>query len=207
MLEVVGSLQRGLAQIERRLADIKSTQLGTGSARDAVRAFVDDYFRKDRVSVCQNLGEDLLLPCDERMQSLLVATQHKTTVKVYREILKSIRVELRNLETASVVRGVAVAKSTSLVQIDQMIIDTLRNIVPSAALSYEQAVLDLQQTSRLSWRGPATDMREALRECLDHLAPDAAVAGQAGFRLESGTTGPTMKQKVRFILKSRGHTK
>ncbi len=89
---------------------------------------------------------------------------------------------------------------------DRRIIDVLREMIPSAALSYEQAARDLQSTERLSWRGPATDLREALRETLDHLAPDADVTAQAGFRCDPGATGPTMKQKVRFVLRKRGVT-
>ncbi len=207
MLEVVRSLQQDLAQLERRFIGVKGVQVGPGGTRDAARSFVDDYFRRARDILRANLGENLLLRCDERMQALLEATQHKTTVKVYRETLKGMRTVLRDLETTSVVKGVSGAEEYTLDQTDQKIIDTLRKIVPSAALSYEQAALDLHQGSRLSWRGPATDMREALRECLDYLAPDDTVTEQSGFKLESGTNGPTMKQKVRFILKSRGLSK
>jgi hypothetical protein len=86
-------------------------------------------------------------------------------------------------------------------------ITTLKALLPSAALSYEQALLDLSQEQRLSWRGPAADLREALRETLDHLAPDEEVVSAPGYKQEPGTHGPTMKQKVRFILRSRGLSK
>ena len=46
-------------------------------------------------------------------------------------------------------------------------------------------------------------MRETLREVLDHLAPDKEVENADGFKLESGTTKPTQKQKVRYILRAR----
>ena len=64
--------------------------------------------------------------------------------------------------------------------------------------------LDLRSPNRMSYRGPATDLRECLREVLDHLAPDDAVTSGSGFVLEKDRTSPTMKQKVRFILRSRG---
>jgi len=57
--------------------------------------------------------------------------------------------------------------------------------------------------SKHSFRGTAVELREAFRETLDQLAPDDAVTGQDGFALEKGQTKPTMKQKVRFILRSR----
>jgi hypothetical protein len=60
---------------------------------------------------------------------------------------------------------------------------------------------------RVSFRGPALELREVLREVLDHLAPDVDVIAAPGFRLEKDRKGPTMAQKVRFILKARGSGK
>jgi Predicted pPIWI-associating nuclease len=59
----------------------------------------------------------------------------------------------------------------------------------------------------ISFRGPALELGEALRETLDHLAPDDAVTAAAGCVQEKGRDGPTMRQKVRFILKARGQSK
>ena len=39
---------------------------------------------------------------------------------------------------------------------------------------------------------------------MDVLAPDHEVKNAPGFKLEKDTHGPTMKQKVRYILKNRG---
>lgn len=86
---------------------------------------------------------------------------------------------------------------------DEMIIETLRELCPTAASAYSQAMTDLASSDRESWRGPATDMREALRETLDKLAPDDEVTAMPGFRLEKDARGPTMKQKTRYILKKR----
>ena len=79
----------------------------------------------------------------------------------------------------------------------------LAPLCPEAAACYEQALQDLVQRPRLSWRGPAAELREALREVLDKLAPDEDVRNSPGFRVEANTSRPTMKQKARFILKSR----
>ncbi len=46
-----------------------------------------------------------------------------------------------------------------------------------------------------------------MRETLDHLAPDEAVGKQEGFKLEDRQTRPTMRQKTRFVLLSRGRGK
>lgn len=87
---------------------------------------------------------------------------------------------------------------------DEQIIAKLDVLVPSAALSYKQAVLDLKDGSRVSFRGPALELREALREILDHLAPDSDVTAAPGYAQEKERIGPTMKQKVRFIMKKKG---
>lgn len=87
---------------------------------------------------------------------------------------------------------------------DEQIIGKLDALKPSAALSYKQAVQDLRDDRRFSFRGPALELREALREVLDHLAPDSEVTAAPGYVQEEGRTGPTMKQKVRFIMKKRG---
>jgi Predicted pPIWI-associating nuclease len=87
---------------------------------------------------------------------------------------------------------------------DELIIDKLDALVPSAALSYKQAILDLRDESRVSFRGPALELREALREILDHLAPDSEVTAAPGYVQEKDRAGPTMKQKVRFIMKKKG---
>lgn len=71
----------------------------------------------------------------------------------------------------------------------------------------EQGLRDLNTRDRLSWRGPATELREALRECLDKLAPDEDVKKQRGFQVEPQAKGPTMQQKVRYVLISRGLSK
>ena len=61
----------------------------------------------------------------------------------------------------------------------------------------------MQVPQRLSWRGPATDFREALRECLDHLAPNKEVESNPGFKLETNQEHATMKQKTQYIMKKR----
>ncbi|MEH6743822.1 hypothetical protein [Hyphomonas sp.] len=87
---------------------------------------------------------------------------------------------------------------------DGNIVAKLAELVPSASLSYKQALQDLEDTSRISFRGPALEFREALREILDHLAPDDEVTAEVGYQVDKGRNGPTMKQKVRFIMKRKG---
>lgn len=89
---------------------------------------------------------------------------------------------------------------------------TLGELLPTAAISYRQALTDVRDDARLSFRGPALEFREVLREVLDHMAADADVMSSPGYKPEKDENGkdrtkPTMRQKVRFILKARGEGK
>ena len=103
------------------------------------------------------------------------------------------RADIQKLLPASSVKTETVVHSDE----DAQIIAKLEALVPSAALSYKQAVLDLKDESRVSFRGSALELREALREILDCLAPDSDVTTAPGY-------GTTMKQEVRFIIRGRG---
>jgi len=79
----------------------------------------------------------------------------------------------------------------------------LDELAPSAAMSYRQAIRDLSDTGRQSYRGTANELRSAVWDVLDRLAPDDEVVSSSGFKLERGTDKPTQKQKARHILRSR----
>jgi len=86
---------------------------------------------------------------------------------------------------------------------ERRIIQTLYKMTPSAAFSYEQALIDLREPMRRSYRGVAHELRETLRETLDQLAPDSDVMAERGFKLEEGRSRPTMRQRASFILRKR----
>lgn len=90
-----------------------------------------------------------------------------------------------------------------LSQTERAIVETLGRMLPPSSASYEQALRDIAQGGRVSWRGTATELREVLRELIDHLAPDDTVLASPGSQLEQGQRSPTQKQKVRFILRAR----
>ncbi len=83
------------------------------------------------------------------------------------------------------------------------ILTTLEKMLPTTASSYEQVLQDIAAGKRVSWRGTGSELREVLREVMDHLAPDGDVMAAQGFKLELDLKRPTQRQKVRFILKAR----
>ena len=65
--------------------------------------------------------------------------------------------------------------------LEQIIVETLDDFLPSAAQSYRQGVQDLYSgVPRFSYRGTACELREALQETLDYLAPDEDITNSHG---------------------------
>ncbi|MDB5185854.1 MAG: hypothetical protein JWL85_377 [Candidatus Saccharibacteria bacterium] len=74
--------------------------------------------------------------------------------------------------------------------------------------SYIQIVSDFEDETRVSWAGTAHEIRELLRHILEHLAPDNKVTQAAWYVQQKDTSGPTQKQKVRYILsQTKGDSK
>jgi hypothetical protein len=91
------------------------------------------------------------------------------------DLLNVCRKSLINIDAHQLSQPPAVTLAVTESDLDRQIIETLEKLLPSAAASYKQGASDLKQAQRYSWRGPATDFRESLRETLDHLAPDLEV--------------------------------
>ena len=183
----------------------KGNQLNSKKARDGLRELVEKYFNSVRPSVISDREQnDEIRKADSKMQEVLVLCHKRGSIKRYKQLLTEVKNLLILIDSQIVSSSSLQTNSDKLNSVDSQIINTIQALVPSAALSFHQAINDLRSDDRLSWRGPATDLREALREVLDHLAPDNEVKSMTGYKQEKDISGPTMKQKVQFILKNRG---
>ena len=205
MVDGLRDLGVRLVSFDKQLAKLKAPSVTRAELLMLARGIVDDYFKTLRSALQRSgLADADLAPIDSCMHGLLESSHKRTGKHVYKRLIR----ELRKAGVAAEGRVLASAGSRSAGvagdATDRRIIAILQGLVPTAALAYEQALLDMAAGGRLSWRGPATDLREALRETLDHLAPDSGVTSQPGFRLEPNASGPTMKQKVRYVLRQRG---
>ena len=79
----------------------------------------------------------------------------------------------------------------------------LRKLSSSLADSYVQVANDLASEDRLTWMGTAHEIREMLRGLLNSLAPLDDVRKATWYKRETGTSGPTQKQKVRYIIEQK----
>ncbi|MBI3582632.1 MAG: hypothetical protein HY096_01610 [Nitrospinae bacterium] len=197
-------LQKNLQAFERTLQNIRSQHLNTQKLKDDIRVIIQYYFKNVRPTyLSSRRPEAELSEADAFMQDLLRCAQKRTLVSAYKRLIKSINKMFSELEVKSLPFHLNKQKNISDDTRFSAILDTLKKFHPSAALSYEQAMIDLNGNDRKSWRGTAVEFRESLREVLDILAPDQDVKTQPGFKLEPNVKGPTMKQKTVFILKAR----
>lgn len=203
MSSYVTSIASEVEAERRKLNGAAGKQIQSAVQRTRIREIAERYFNDVRPLIAQNtMGGAPLNDVDKLMQAVLELSQKNSSTTKYKSTFKDLKKHLQLLDQWLVCSPTR-QSTPGREQTDERIVQTLQALLPSAALSYEQALVDLAQDERLSWRGPATDLRESLRETLDHLAPDSAVTSADGYKQQKDVRGPTMKQKVRFILKKR----
>jgi hypothetical protein len=201
------ALSDALARYSDRLSRVSTVNINSRDFREQTAMLAQEYFQSIRPLLTQTGQDELIAQIDDSFQHLLQLSHGLTAAKSYRKYTKRLRKLAPRLMGALVVNQGAEAPAEETSADDARILQTLADMVPTAAASYRQALLDLVDPNRVSFRGPALELRESLREVLDHLAPDKDVMDADGFKLEPERTQPTMKQKVRFILKARGRSK
>jgi hypothetical protein len=198
VIQALEDLKNRLIRCRDSVLKRKSKQIYQEQDKRAVIDLVKFYF-----SEVQLKSSDLsrMSVLDNAMQELLGLAQKNSLKSKYRNSFKGLIAEIDD-----VYKSIICAQPSKTVPQNtqsQLIIQTLKMINNSAALSYEQALLDLESSDRKSWRGTVIEFRESMRIALDKLASDAEVTSQQGFKLEPDTKGPTMRQKAVFIFKSR----
>jgi hypothetical protein len=187
----------------------RAVNVNSESLREATKHVAQYYFRSIRQSLQQFNLDELVEPLSVAFEALLVLSEGRNSASSYKRHAKAVRKIIPRVTSQLEVQGGGVGPSISSSETDKKILDTLTKLIPSAAQSYQQALFDLADTRRVSFRGAAHELPESLREVLDHLAPDAEVVKSEGFKFEKDhktgkdLTKPTMKQKVRFVFKAR----
>ena len=177
--------------------------------REAARSLAQQFLREVRPHLVElAVPEATVGRFDSPVRALLDVSHRHAERPVYVRRLAEIRrlhteiAPLRETQLGS--RPGAIGQTlVVLTPIEQSIVRTLEGLNAAAARSYQQAVVDLGGQPRHSYRGVAHELREALRETLDHFAPDADVMAEAGFQLEKGLSRPTHRQKALYVLRKR----
>lgn len=201
-LRKLDALRQALRDLTRRGNTHVSAQGIRAQAKDSAQF----YFRSVRQHLLDSgVDKPQVDALDKHMQDLIEFAAKITRARTYLKCTNALNKLRAPLETALEIAGTSIAAPLSRSQssVEVAILKTLDQVAPTSALSYQQVLQDIEDSSRKSYRGTASELREVLRELLDHLAPDAAVM-KSGIKLEPGQTKPTMKQKTAFILKARG---
>jgi hypothetical protein len=203
-----------LSTLNRAISNSSAINVNSIELRDQAQEVSQYYFRNVRPSLrLLGINQELIIKMDDDISKLFKLSRGRNAKSTYMNLLASIS---STEEAISLAKEMKLSEKAYLDAMpddnlvddhEQLIIDSLSQIVPSAARSYKQAILDLDDSERISYRGAANELREALREIIDYFAPDAEVMAQEGFQLVKNQTKPTRKQKVRYILRARGMSK
>lgn len=195
----IAAILRDLDQVKKLVRQVQSNQVFSKPIAASLHALAAKYFSDVRGQLPS--GEADVAATDKAFSLLHDLSRKNPSKQKCLDTLTEARKLLVRLEGMNLAKP-AIASSGVATRVDDDIVGTLEEICPPAATCYRQAMADLA-TDRVSWRGTATDLREALRETLDKLAPDADVEGMPNYKAEPDAKRPTMKQKTRFILRSR----
>ncbi|MGE0096209.1 MAG: hypothetical protein AB7M05_05890 [Alphaproteobacteria bacterium] len=208
-LEIDGwdSTLSSIDELKKQISRSKTSNINSADIKAYAQSVVQTFFRMGRVSLLRYGFQDGdFVDLDENFHKLNNLCRGNNKKTSYLSVIKSITdlspAIFRKREFLVGQRLASSGRATYTAQ-QQRIIQTLNTLVPSAAFSLQQAIDDLSHGERVSYRGIAAELREALRETVDHLAPDSAVMSANGFRLEAGRSSPTIRQKVSFILNAR----
>ena len=146
------------------------------------------------------IDEQLANTIDQTIQELLLLASASRDKGSY-SILDDLKTLLFRA-SVTLMKALGVRRLV-LSQTEMAILRKLKELDPVSAESYEQALRDVSEGDRLSWRGTANEMREVLREVMHRLAPDDVVKADPQFAMEQNQTRPTQAQRVRYILKER----
>ena len=201
-LTALDQISEEVARLATAVEGVRSKTVQPTAVQPIARSIARTYFESVRpqlIAVQNRAG--LVEEIDFVLQAILELATAPREKQTYLGQIAEVRPYL--LEAVIDVMKASGSSRLVLSQTERAILDTLEKMLPATAGSYEQALVDIAQGSRVSWRGTATELREVLREAIDHLAPDDKVIASPGFQLEEGQKSPTQKQKVRFILRAR----
>ncbi|MGH9497532.1 MAG: hypothetical protein ACRD3L_00145 [Terriglobales bacterium] len=193
-----------LDTLAAKLRKVKGVNASSTSVRETARQAVNTYFGEVRPRL-RSLGinESKIEELDWIAQYLIKLATRNSRKSTYMMRLRELSNLRGGIETGIQIQASAASETVVLTTAtESAIIKTLDQILPTSGLSYKQVIQDLSGGERASYRGTAAELREVVRELLDHLAPDAEVLKTV--KLSEDQKRPTMKQKAVFILKTRG---
>src|SRR5947209_2429363 len=136
-----------LNRFQTSLDRSRATTISNAALRDAGKKIVQQYFRYTKPHlVGLQIDADNLATLDSQMQSLLVLSNRRSRKRAYSQLLRQIGRFLQDVEferenrLGQRIASPTVQQATPLTSVESRIFETLTQLVPSAALSYKQAI-------------------------------------------------------------------
>lgn len=199
-----------LERLNVRLRAGTTKEISSATERKNIRSVVGAWFSQYQPSAVQIVGEEQYIrSMDEEMLGLLkLASGNSTRRTVIRSCTSAIRHFRENLLVPLGRAYWSRAPERSPAGRDDEVAARLMQLDGELAESYEQAVIDAEDSERRTYRGPAAELREVLTNVLHILAPNAQVEATEWYRASqrSGTRKeptPTRAERTKFILRSR----
>jgi len=201
-----------LERVRVRLKNIKKPIVSSLTERRNLRSIVGAWFSVSgyRDTFAQIVGEEEhIAAMDLKMQAILkLASEPSARRTVVRTVSAAIR-HFRDTLLMPLSRAYwSQAPERTPAGLDEKAENGLRLLDANLADGYKQAVLDIEDVDRLSYRGPAAELREILTNVLHILAPNPKVEATDWYR-EARRSGarkeptPTRAERTKFILRSR----
>jgi hypothetical protein len=201
-LTALEQISEEVTKLASVVSSIRTRLVSPTLVQPITRAIARTYFEFVRSELSVNQSRSGLIDeLDYTLQAMLQLATAPREKPAYIGHINELRPYL--LEATVDLMKAQGAPRLVLSKTERDILETLGKMLPSTSTSYEQALRDIAHGGRVSWRGTATELREVLRETIDHLAPNEKVMASPGFQLEEDQERPTQRQKVRFILRAR----
>jgi hypothetical protein len=200
-------------EVLQRLRD----RLRAGSARTVseaerrnIHSVVGAWYGVYRPSFAQIVGEEQQLVSIDQCMDTLVRLAARESPR--RTVVRAVSTGISHFEEhllGPLTRAYwSRAPQKTPAGFDEEAASRLRKLNAELADSYEQAVVDIEDGGRASYRGPAAELREVLTGVLHILAPTPQVEATDWYR-EARRSGarkeptPTRAERTKFILRSR----
>src|SRR5215470_12651252 len=155
----------GLAGLQSRLKNRQSVHVNDHDTKAAAIALATAYFNEVRPRLVAVLGHEQVHRPDEAWQELVRLAHANNKRTTYLKLARHLGLQLRELSVQTLART---AERTArgqgpsdLTPAELQLLSTLEALLPTAAASYRQGLLDLRDSERLSYRGTASEFREA----------------------------------------------
>jgi len=210
--EFLDVLERLRARLQARVKRREGETPALGKAEQInVQSVVGAWFREYQPYFSQIVGAEdpQIAALDEMMQELL---QISSDGSARRTVIRSVSRAAKNFRDNLLFRISRAywsrAPQRSPAGLDDDLARRLRNLDPKIADGYEQAVLDIEDPERQSYRGAAAELREVLTHVLHILAPTSEVEAMDWYKeaRKSGTATepkPMRTERTKFILRKQ----